>query len=266
MTIFALPSLAHADELGAPQRNTIDVQGQKIEVLSHAWASRKKLGSALLLPSLGQAADAPGLMAYLREQLPLHGLATFSVAAPDRPASPNFTTKAEDVSRAGDGTVAEQGTTPTQSRTKDQWQELRTQQRQLIVDTVKQVVPLMQSYPGGWVLITENQTASLVMDMIAQQQLSAPNLLVVVNPYSADPQHNSELVQQYSRFGMALLDLQSPDGAPASQATQAQRQLKIAALSAKQARQQLLPLNLNQSTAYAECLNIIKGMTNTALH
>lgn len=268
--LIALPALAQtalaqSSAVGEPKRDTIEVQGQKIEVLSHPWEGPKHYGAALLLPSLGQPADAPGLMAYLREQLPLYGLATFSVAAPEQPAAINYTTKAEDVSRAGDGSVADKGQAPTKSRTDEEWQALRKQQRQMIVDSINQTVPLMQAYTGGWVLVTENQTAALVMEMIAQQQLSRPNLLVVVNPYSADPKHNRELANQYGLFSMPVLDLQTPDGAPASLSTAAQRQLKISSLEAKHSRQHLLALNLSQASAYAECLNVIKGMSVASL-
>ncbi|KFZ38875.1 hypothetical protein HR45_00255 [Shewanella mangrovi] len=264
--MLALPAMAQSSAVGDPQRNTIEVQGQQTTVLVQPWEGRKQHGSVLLLPSLGQTADAPGLITYLRTELPLSGWATFSVSAPQRPTKLNFTTKAEDVSKAGDGKIADTGAKPTQHRSADEWQQLRQQQQRYLAELIEQVSPMMQQYPGGWVLISENQTAALVMEMIANQQLSMPNLLVVINPYSADSQQNRQLADQYGLFAMPVLDIQSPDGSPQSLATVAQRQLKIAALVAKQSRQQQLSLNLSQPTAYAECLNIIKGMSLTTVH
>ena len=259
------PVLAQNRAVGEAKQQTIEVQGQQVEVLSQSWQGRQRHGAVILLPSLGQSAEAPGLIAYLREELPIHGWATFSIAPPALPAPINFTTKAEDVSKAGDGTVQNRGSEPSAQRSDDEWQQLRQSQQLYLGDAIKQVTPLMQQYPGGWVLVTEDQTAALVMEMIAQRQLTMPNLLVVVNPYSADPAHNRQLADNYGLFAMPVLDLQSPDGAPASLATQAQRQLKLSEQVARRSRQQQLALNLSQPTAYAECLNIIRGMSVAAL-
>ncbi len=260
-----LPALAQHSAVGEAKQQTIEVQGQQVEVLSHPWAGRQHHGAVIMLPSLGQPAQAPGLIAYLRDELPIHGWATFSIAAPALPAPINFTTKAEDVSKAGDGTVQSRGNQASAQRSDEEWQQLRQAQQQYLGDAIKQVTPLMQQYPGGWILVTENQTAALVMEMIAQRQLTMPNLLVVVNPYSADPEYNRQLANNYGLFAMPVLDLQSPDGAPASLATQAQRQLKLAEQVARRSRQQQLALNLSQPTAYAECLSIIRGMSVAAL-
>ena len=86
-------------------------------------------------------------------------------------------------------------------------------------------------------------------------------MLIVINPYREDEQRNQALAEQLAKLTLPILDIQSPDGHPASLETADNRKKLAVTLESPNYRQTTLALNLDNESAWQNCLNAIKGFS-----
>lgn len=253
------------EHVAASELQQIQVDGEDQAVLIRPWSGPKQLGAALLLPPPGTHADAPGLNAFLRRSINPAGWASISITPPPFPEQPNFTTEAQEISKAGDGKVLGKSNQATSRRDAEEWQKLRKQQQSFIQQSLAQLDALGAPFPGKRLLIAQDQSAALVIELLAAQELAKPDLLVVINPYLDDPDANLALPKQLAELELAILDIQSPDGHQASQATVKSRKSLASSKPDNQYRQLLLALDLRQDVAFENTLLMIEGMARKVL-
>ncbi|WP_412495764.1 DUF3530 family protein [Shewanella chilikensis] len=253
------------EHVAASELQKIQVDGEEQAVLIRPWSGPKQLGAALLLPPPGTHADAPGLNAFLRRNINPAGWASLSITPPPFPEQPNFTTEAQEISKAGDGKMPGKRNQATSRREAEEWQKLRKQQQSFIQQSLAQLDTLGAPFPGKRLLIAQDQSAALVIELLAAQKLAKPDLLVVINPYLDDPDANLALPKQLAGLELAVLDIQSPDGHQASQATVKSRKWLAMSQPDNQYRQQLLALDLRQDVAFENTLLMIEGMARKVL-
>ncbi|MBO2606424.1 DUF3530 family protein [Shewanella algae] len=253
------------EHVAASELQKIQVDGEEQAVLVRPWSGPKQLGAALLLPPPGTHADAPGLNAFLRRGINPAGWASLSMTPPPFPEQPNFTTEAQEISKAGDGKVQGKSNQATSRREAEEWQKLRKQQQTFIQKSLAQLDALGEPFPGKRLLIAQDQSAALVIELLAAQELAKPDLLVVINPYLDDPYANLALPKKLAGLELAILDIQSPDGHQASQATVESRKTLASSKPDNQYRQQLLALDLRQDVAFENTLLMIEGMARKVL-
>ncbi|TVP13102.1 MULTISPECIES: DUF3530 family protein [Shewanella] len=253
------------EHVAASELQQIQVDGEEQAVLVRPWSGPKQLGAALLLPPPGTHADAPGLNAFLRRGINPAGWASISITPPPFPEQPNFTTEAQEISKAGDGKMPGKRNQATSRREAEEWQKLRKQQQSFIQQSLAQLDTLGAPFPGKRLLIAQDQCAALVIELLAAQELAKPDLLVVINPYLDDPYANLALPKQLAELDLAVLDIQSPDGHQASQATVKSRKSLAMSQPENQYRQRLLALDLRQDVAFENTLMMIDGMARKVL-
>lgn len=253
------------EHVAASELQQIQIDGEEQAVLVRSWSGPKQLGAALLLPPPGTHADAPGLNAFLRRGINPAGWASISITPPPFPEQPNFTTEAQEISKAGDGKMPGKRNQATSRREAEEWQKLRKQQQSFIQKSLAQLDALGAPFPGQRLLIAQDQSAALVIELLAAQELAKPDLLVVINPYLDDPYANLALPKQLAGLELAVLDIQSPDGHQASQATVESRKTLAMSKPDNQYRQQVLALDLRQDVAFENTLLMIEGMARKVL-
>ncbi|MGG7092113.1 DUF3530 family protein [Shewanella indica] len=253
------------EHVAASELQQIQVDGEEQAVLVRPWSGPKRFGAALLLPPPGTHADAPGLNAFLRRSINPAGWASISITPPPFPEQPNFTTEAQEISKAGDGKIPGKRNQATSRREAEEWQKLRKQQQSFIQQSLAQLDTLGAPFPGKRLLIAQDQCAALVIELLAAQELAKPDLLVVINPYLDDPYANLALPKQLAELDLAVLDIQSPDGHQASQATVKSRKSLAISQPENQYRQRLLALDLRQDVAFENTLLMIDGMARKVL-
>ncbi|MCL1075807.1 DUF3530 family protein [Shewanella dokdonensis] len=254
-TVLATPT-SDAEQ----QTSQIQIEGKPVTVLTREWQYRIHRGSAIFIPAPGENAMSPGLLEYLRQQLNLLGWTTISFTPPPQPAEPNFTTEASEISKAGDGKVQDSGNNGTRKRSDDAWQQLQQTQQAYLQQALTQLQTSAQAFAGKKLLIAAGSSAALVLNLLKNNNIMAPDLLVLINPYAEEVAANAQLPKLLADLPLAVLDLQSPDANSASLATQSQRQQVYDSHPGYHSRQRLLALNSTQSTAYDVCLHLINQM------
>ena len=122
-----------------------------------------------------------------------------------------------------------------------------------------QLDSLGKEFSGKRMLIAYGQSANLAIELLAKQGIPAPEILVVVNPYSDIESINNQLAVKLATLATPVLDLQSQDGSAASIATQAQRLTLAPANAPKRYSQQVLALDLSLKVTWENSLRLIEG-------
>ncbi|MCE9685846.1 alpha/beta hydrolase family protein [Shewanella sp. AS16] len=245
--------------LPAAEVGQIRVGDESVGVLTRPWQGEQHLGAALLLADLGSPPDAPGLIDFLRHGLNPAGWASISLTPPRARAAPNFATAATEISKAGEAQLSYAAGHRTPKFSREQDSQHKTAQENFLQQTLTGVDALSAVYPGKRLVIADGQSAALVIALLQQQQIPAPDMLVVINPFIEDETQNQALAAQLASITVPVLDLQSPDGHPASRLTALQRHTLASVHGPGRYRQQALALDLRQATAWQECLQQIKG-------
>ena len=259
--LFATPTVQANPTADAEQQmSQIQIDGKPVTVLTRDWQYRIHRGSAIFIPAPGDNAMSPGLLEYLRQQLNLLGWTTISLTPPPQPAEPNFTTEATEVNKAGDGKVQDSGNATTRKRSDTDWQQLQQSQQHYLQQGLTQLQASSQALAGKKLLIAAGPSAALVLNLLSNNNIMAPDLLVLINPYADEANANAQIPKLLANLPLAVLDLQSPDANSASLATQSQRQQVYDSHPGYHSRQLLMGLDLTQATAYDVCLHLINQM------
>lgn len=245
--------------LPANEIKQITIDDQPLELLVRSWEGRKKLGAAIILPATNGTADAPGLMAFVRRNINAAGWASLSLTPPTEPPAPNFATPATEVTSAGSAQLSSPSNKPSQKVKPEQSNKHLLEQEDFLVKSMSQLDSIGTDFPGKRVLITADQSAGLLISLLSQKKIADPDVLIVINPYSEDEARNQAIAEKLAKLTMPILDIQSPDGHPASLETAEQRKSLAVTLESPNYRQTALALNLDNESAWQNCLSAIRG-------
>ncbi|BDQ67771.1 alpha/beta hydrolase family protein [Shewanella xiamenensis] len=253
------PAKRASSYLPANEIKQITIDDQPLELLVRSWEGRKKLGAAIILPATNGTADAPGLMAFVRRNINAAGWASLSLTPPTEPPAPNFATPATEVATAGSAQLTTPSNKPSQKVKPEDSNKHLLEQEDFLVKSMSQLDSVGSDYPGKRVLITADQSAGLLISLLSQKKIADPDVLIVINPYSEDETRNQAIAEKLAKLTMPILDIQSPDGHPASLETAEQRKTLAVTLEAPNYRQTTLALNLDNESAWQNCLSAIRG-------
>ena len=271
LTLFPLMALAQRnamqdyDYLPPTEVAKITVEGTEQPVLVRPWQGRNQYGAAVLLGDLGEDADPEGLLAFLRRDLTPKGWATLSIGAPQGASQPNHITDAGEIPKPGEAQLSQKRDQSLPKYSQEDWTALREKQKTALSQTLGQLDGLGKAYPGKRMLIVSGQSAGLVIEMLTAAALPSPDLLVVINPYLELEAENRDLPGKLAKLELPVLDIQSPDGLPASLATQETRKALSPMGQPLRYEQQRLALNLDQPTAWQEVLILVQGFAQRIL-
>ncbi|MCG9747924.1 DUF3530 family protein [Shewanella sp. Isolate8] len=271
LTLFPLMALAQRntmqdyDYLPPTEVAKITVEGTEQPVLVRPWQGRNQYGAAVLLGDLGEDADPEGLLAFLRRDLTPKGWATLSIGAPQGASQPNHITDAGEIPKPGEAQLSQKRDQSLPKYSQEDWTALREKQKTALSQTLGQLDGLGKAYPGKRMLIVSGQSAGLVIEMLTAAALPSPDLLVVINPYLELEAENRDLPGKLAKLELPVLDIQSPDGLPASLATQKARKTLSPMGQPLRYEQQRLALNLDQPTAWQEVLLLVQGFAQRIL-
>lgn len=253
-TLNPAPNYLPASEI---QHITIDAKPYLL--LVRPWEGKKKLGSTIILPATNGTADSPGLMAYVRRNINPAGWASLSLTPPrDLPAA-NFATTAKDVTSPGTSQLTSPANKASPKLPDAQNSQHQQAQENFLLQSIAQLDTVGTDYPGKRVLITADKSAGLLIKLLSENKLAMPDVLVVINPYREEEVLNLALAEQLAKLTIPILDIQSPDGHPASLETADARQRLAVSLDSPNYRQTRLLLNLDNESAWQNCLVSIKG-------
>ncbi|CAM3926103.1 DUF3530 family protein [Shewanella aquimarina] len=271
LTLFPLMALAQRntmqdyDYLPPTEVAKITVEGTEQPVLVRPWQGRNQYGAAVLLGDLGEDADPEGLLAFLRRDLTPKGWATLSIGAPQGASQPNHITDAGEIPKPGEAQLSQKRDQNLPKYSQEDWTALREKQKTALSQTLGQLDGLGKTYPGKRILIVSGQSAGLVIEILTAAALPSPDLLVVINPYLELEAENRDLPGKLAKLALPVLDIQSPDGLPASLATQKARKALSPMGQPLRYEQQRLALNLDQPTAWQEVLILVQGFAQRIL-
>ncbi|KPZ73609.1 MULTISPECIES: DUF3530 family protein [Shewanella] len=258
-----------AESLFAPvsdeQKQQIIVQDKPIDVIVKPWQGRKQRGSAIILGPT--ESDATGLESsrYMRLQLPLSGWATISIKPTEGLYRPNFATDADQINKAGEKQLTLDAHQMTPKYTSSQLLELNNFQQKVIEESIAQIEGVAAQYPGKRIIIAADDSAGMVVNLLHQDKLTKPDLLVIINPYREFEQLIDEqnrglsIAKQLAGLDIPVLDLQSANGHKAALAQSIERKNSNLVKSANLYRQYLLQLDLSHQGGWDEALDHIEG-------
>lgn len=244
---------------------TIEVKGQPLQVLVRPWEGRNQYGTVTLLASPGQVPDTPGLIGYLRRSLNPDGWASINLSSPAPLPRASFSTSAEEISRAGEGQLTLDPSQATPGFSAQQFAEFLSERQAVVNESLSQLQPLDSEYPGKRIMVVSNQTAAMVIELLSQNKIPNPDLLVVFNPYLPQTQSNAGLVGALEQLTIPVLDIQSPDGHPASLETLSERTNLSRTKGPRMYRQLQMALNLDLPSAWQDASKAIKGFAYASL-
>ncbi|QYK04755.1 DUF3530 family protein [Shewanella zhangzhouensis] len=259
-----LPTAQAADDpaydyLKSRQMRAIRVEGTELPVLVRPWEGKNQHGAALIFADTGFGADAPGLVAFLRDGLSPLGWASISMTPPSNPPHPSFATAPEEVAKAGDKQLSSPADKAMDKFSPQEWQQHVDTQLGFVEASLGQLDQIGAAYPGKRILVSMDRSAALLLQLLADGKVAPPDLLVIINPYSESPDFDERLPGLVAVQEVPVLDIQSPDGNRASLATASLRRANSAMKDAMAYRQLPLALNISEPDAWADVLSAIRG-------
>ncbi|MCK8045875.1 alpha/beta hydrolase family protein [Shewanella sp. 1CM18E] len=252
-------SIADYRYLPANEVKQLQVDGKQVPALLRPWLGKKQYGLAIIVPDLSARADAAGVTNYLRLQLNQLGWATLAITPPSLETPPYFATRADDINQAGEQNNSQLANQETPDFSAQQLADIQQQQQTFLQTSMTQLDSLGKEFSGKRMLIAFGESANLVIELLDKQGLPAPDILVVINPYSDIDSVNAQLAPKLAQLPMPILDLQSKDGSAASIATQSQRLTLAPANAPTRYSQQVLALDLSLKVTWDNTLKLIAG-------
>ena len=251
------------------EKQLVTITDQKIEVLVKPWQSKRQRGAAILVGPTDSQASGSGLIRFLRNDVPDYGWATISIKPTKGLYRPNFATSAEEVAKKGKVQLSIEANKKAEKYSSSQLLELRNFQQSVIEECLSQIESISSDYPGKRILVATDDSAGMIINLLFEDKLPRPDLLVIVNPYreyeqSIDAQNRGlSIAQQLSEIDIPILDIQSTDGHLISIAESELRSDANQLKTGNQYRQYVLELNLNNQSGWNEALDHISGFART---
>lgn len=249
---------------------SIDIEGKAIPVLVRPWEGKLKLGSAILIGPSDASADAAGFIQYLRHSLNPEGWASISLTPPKSLYRPNFATQPSEIAKVGTSQLTLNSHAHTPLYNSAQLLELRNFQQETLMKSCTQLEALTASYEGLKIYLVSDDSAGILVSLLFDKKIPAPDVLVLINPYREfeslidETSRRKSIAEQLALQTFPILDLQSPNGHPISLAN-AQARLNLNQLKTSRLyRQYRLSLALNNPSGWEEANNHIKGFARYA--
>ena len=236
----------------------LQVDNQSFPALLRPWLGHKQLGLAIIVPALGERADAPGLASYLRRELNNAGWATLALTPPE---SADTNTKIDTGIETGNQLTKQPEQASDIQLTAEQIAKTKLQQ-EFMLASMAQLDALGKHFSGKRMLVTMGDSANLIIELLASKRLPMPDLMVIVNPYSELESVNKTLPERLAALAIPILDIQSKDGTAASIATQVHRRNLAPANAPTRYSQQVLALDLTLQVTWENSLEIIEGFAS----
>ena len=145
-------------------------------------------GVAVLVPDWHQSVTSPKAINFLRNDLPQKGWTTITVQPPAKPDNyPSSASKASQRNTENEQTISSY--------------------KEAITPILQAVFNKAQEYPGVFVVISEGNNAAIIMDIVQQQQLPAPNGIVLLSAHMESQSDNLKFAQIMSESDTPVLDL-----------------------------------------------------------
>ncbi|MBL4912956.1 alpha/beta hydrolase family protein [Shewanella schlegeliana] len=254
--------------LPASEVKQLQVENQSIPALLRPWLGKKQLGLAIIVPPLGERADAPGLASYLRRELNSAGWATLALTPPMQ-ADIGAELKDKDAKIVVANTPDAQQDTAAETPIENQNIQMHSpaqeaanvplQQHDFMLASMAQLDALGKHFAGKRMLVTMGDSANLIIELLETHRLPKPDLMVIVNPYSELESANQALPKKLAKLSIPVLDIQSKDGTAQSLATQMQRLTLAPENAPHRYSQQVLALDLTLKVTWDDCLELIEG-------
>ncbi|WP_299805573.1 DUF3530 family protein [uncultured Shewanella sp.] len=257
-SFMASASNADYSYLPASEVKQLQVEDQSVPALLRPWLGHKQLGLAIIVPALGERADAPGLTSYLRRELNGTGWATLALTPPE---SADTNTEIDTGIETGNQLTKQPEQASDIPLTDEQLAKLK-QQQDFMLASMAQLDALGKHFSGKRMLVTMGDSANLIIELLASKRLPMPDLMVIVNPYSELEAVNKSLPAKLAALPIPILDLQSKDGTAASIATQVQRRILAPANAPTRYSQQVLALDLTLEVTWGNSLELIEGFAS----
>ncbi|WP_259650765.1 MULTISPECIES: alpha/beta hydrolase family protein [unclassified Shewanella] len=257
-SFIASASNADYSYLPASEVKQLQVENQSVPALLRPWLGHKQLGLAIIVPALGERADAPGLASYLRRELNDAGWATLALTPPE-PA--DTSTEINTAIETGNQLTKQPEQASDSQLTAEQVAKTKLQQ-DFMLASMAQLDALGKHFSGKRMLVTMGDSANLIIELLASKRLPMPDLLVIVNPYSELESVNNALPEKLASLAIPVLDIQSKDGTAASISTQLKRRSLAPANAPTRYSQQVLALDLTLEMAWDNSLELIEGFAS----
>lgn len=246
-------------DLPAAEIKQITVQQKQQSVLVRSWQGTKKLGAVILLPASGQSADHPGLISFVRRHINPLGWASISLTPQDAGKQPNFATSVNEVNKAGTKQLSHPNNQAMPRYSEEEQKQVNETQEAFIVETFNQLDAIGEPFPGKRVLITLDDTAGHIIDLLANRKVPQPDILVLINPYRPTAVQNDNLALQLAKLDVPVLDIHSPDANQRALENLSERIAQTAKHRPYHYSHRKVMLNLDTPSAWQDCLDLIEG-------
>jgi hypothetical protein len=258
------------DYLPQDEVTSIEVEGQPLPVLVRPWEGKLRLGSVIIIGPSDSNADAAGFISHLRKSLNPAGWASISLTPPKGLYRPSFATGAEEIAKVGGEQLSVSGYKPIPLYNSAQLLELRNFQQEALTKSFAPLEALSDSYAGLKMYLVSDDSAGILISLLFDKKIPAPDVLVLINPYREheelidEPSRRKSIAQQLLMQTFPVLDLQSPNGHPVSLANAHQRKAVNQLKSPRLYRQYRLNLRLDNPSGWEEAQNYIEGFARFA--
>lgn len=272
--LMAMPSVKAQQPyayLSADEIKFITIDGKQSEILVRSWQSKKHFGSAVIVAASDTDADAAGLASYLRTNINSLGWASISLTPAKGLYRPNYTTKPEEITKAGTEQLQLSSDKSIPKYESSQLLELRNFQQTNLNEALNQLPATTSLFPGGKIMIVLDDSAGMIINLLYDKKIPTPDVLVIINPYREyeyliDPQsQRKSIAEQLVTMSIPILDIQSADAHPNS-IEQAPTRLNYNQVKpARYYRQYQMSLDLSNASGWEEALNQIEGFSRTVI-
>ncbi|WP_445946473.1 DUF3530 family protein [Shewanella sp.] len=258
------------DYLPQDEVTSIEVEGKPMPVLVRPWEGKLRLGSVIIIGPSDSNADAAGFISHLRKSLNPEGWASISLTPPKGLYRPSFATAADEINKAGDGQLSVSAYKNTPLYNSAQLLELRNFQQDALTKSFTPLQALSDSYTGLKMYLVSDDSAGILVSLLFDKKIPAPDVLVLINPYREhedlidEASRRKSIAQQLLMQLFPVLDLQSPNGHPVSLADAKQRLNVNQIKSTRLYRQYRLSLSLDNPSGWEEAQNYIEGFARFA--
>ncbi|WP_285164213.1 DUF3530 family protein [Shewanella goraebulensis] len=247
------------------EKQQITVQDKTIEILVKPWQGKKQRGAVVVVGPSDTQASGRGFVRYLRQEIPAKGWASISLKPTEGLYRPNFATSVDQVTKAGEKQIALDPHQVTPKYSSSQLLELRNFQQNIMNECLAELDDIGAQFPGKRILIATDDSAGMVVNLLHQDKLAKPDLLVVINPYREFEQLVDEqsrdlsIAMQLKELDIPVLDLQSANANQVSISEAKDRKQQNEIKSSQLYRQYIMQLDLNNLGGWEEAMEYIEG-------
>ncbi|MFT6897745.1 MAG: hypothetical protein ACJA13_002156 [Paraglaciecola sp.] len=206
---FATPTqILDVERAFLPQNYQIlDGPEQQVLLITSLANTALARGVAILVSESGMSPVSNSSLAPLAERLNDIGWVTMLVAAPAVGLNPSVVGDSTDTKQENSDPQATVSSQAAYQRTSQMDSANFLQHQAQLVASMQLIVEQSRQYPGFLLVIAQGTSAAWLTKIYAEQQLPAPDALVVISPFWPARQYNSLLASQVAMTTMPVLDI-----------------------------------------------------------